>query len=216
MKDVKEFLQDLKQNNNKEWFDENRSKYEAARKTVESLATELINEVSIFDPDMIGLAGKDVVFRIFRDVRFSLDKTPYKTHFGIFIAKGGKNAGNAGYYLHLDPDETFIGAGCHLPQTEALKKIRDAIDYDATVILNYLNDPILSKKYKLDDISLKKAPKGYEEYHENIALLKLKSHTIGTEALKIAWDKENIKKITIEIFRDLSEYVKYFNIALTR
>ena len=103
MQEVLNFLSELKENNNKEWFDQNRNRYEACRKKVLFLTELVIHEIAKFDPEIGILEPKNCVFRIFRDVRFGLDKTPYKTNMGSYIAKGGRKSIGAGYYLHIEP-----------------------------------------------------------------------------------------------------------------
>ena len=110
MKKVLQFLQELTENNNREWFNDNRKRYEESRDKIFFLTDVFINEIKKFDPEITGISPKDCVYRIFKDVRFSKDKLPYKTNFGSFIAKGGRKSPDAGYYLHIEPDEFFIGA----------------------------------------------------------------------------------------------------------
>src|SRR5258706_9723203 len=102
------FLKALKSNNNKEWFDKNKDKYLAAKENVENLVDGLIKSFSAFDKSLAGLKAKDCVFRIYRDVRFAKDKRPYKTNMGASISAGGKKAEVAGYYIHIEPGNSFI------------------------------------------------------------------------------------------------------------
>lgn len=99
------FLSDLKENNNREWFAENKHRYEETKTDFEALSQSLINEIARFDEDIKHITAKECVFRIYRDTRFSLDKTPYKTHYGVFIAAGGgRKSVRGGYYLHLNQE----------------------------------------------------------------------------------------------------------------
>ena len=105
------FLTDLRQNNNREWFQANRSRFEAARLDMESLASRMIEQISAFDADVASLEPAKTVFRQYRDVRFSADKTPYKVDMGAFFNKGGKHINNAGYYIHLEPGKSLYAGG---------------------------------------------------------------------------------------------------------
>ena len=112
-KSTLEFLADLKQNNYREWFQKNRKRYEGARDNFESFVQTIIDNISVFDPILKGLEVKSCTYRINRDIRFSPDKTLYKSHLGAFIVRGGKNNGNrlAGYYIHVEPGGNSMVAG---------------------------------------------------------------------------------------------------------
>ena len=124
---VIQFLNELSENNNREWFQKNKKWYDESREKVLFLTEVVINEIRKFDPDVPLLEPKDCLFRIFRDVRFSHDKSPYKTNFGSFIAKGGRKSSYAGYYFHIEPSGSFVGGGIYMPAAEPLKAIRDYI-----------------------------------------------------------------------------------------
>ena len=108
---VLDFLNQLKTNNNREWFQENKKWYEAAKKEVETFVTAMITSISAIDPALQTPAMKDCMFRIFRDVRFGADKSPYKTNFGAFIARGGRKSNFPGYYFHFEPGQCMLAAG---------------------------------------------------------------------------------------------------------
>src|ERR1041384_4820638 len=141
------FLKALKKNNNKEWFDKNKDKYLAAKENVENTVSDLIKTFSVFDKKLAGLNAKDCVFRIYRDVRFAKDKRPYKTNMGASINAGGKKAEVAGYYLHIEPNNSFIAGGRWMPESDHLKKIRQEIDYNGKVLRKILNDKTFKKYY---------------------------------------------------------------------
>lgn len=173
------FLKELKQNNNKPWFDENRNAYEVAKKDFENLAQQLIHAVAQFDKSIAHLQPKDCMFRINRDVRFSKDKRPYKTNFGMSISKGGKKGISAGYYLHLEPGESFVGGGMWMPMPSELKKVRQEIDYNWNEFQQIVQAKDFKKVYgdvdKSAEYTLSRPPKGYEEDNAAIEYLKLKS-----------------------------------------
>jgi uncharacterized protein (TIGR02453 family) len=125
-----QFLQSLQKNNNKPWFDENRKKYESAKENFAEFVEALINGIAAFDPTIQNLTAKNCMFRINRDVRFSKDKSPYKTNMGASISKGGKKINLAGYYFHCEPGKSFAAGGFYMPMAPELAKIRQEIDYN--------------------------------------------------------------------------------------
>jgi len=133
MEKVLSFLTDLRSNNNKEWFDANKVRFLEAQSIFNNFIGELLVGIGEFDPSVRNLQLKDCVYRIYRDLRFSKDKTPYKTHMGGFIAPGGKCGGRAGYYFHIEPKEAdylgghILSAGVYMPTPKALKSIREEI-----------------------------------------------------------------------------------------
>jgi uncharacterized protein (TIGR02453 family) len=171
------FLNELKDNNQKAWFDANKKTYETAKKDFEAIVKYLIEEVISFDKDIEGMEPKNCIFRINRDVRFSADKSPYKTNFGASIQKGGRKSGLGGYYIHLQPGgESFLAGGIYMPMPPELAKIRQEIDYNGTEIKAILADKDFVKYFgELWGEKVKTAPKGYKADHPEIELLKQKS-----------------------------------------
>jgi uncharacterized protein (TIGR02453 family) len=176
MREVLDFLSQIKENNNREWFEQNKEWYQACRKKVVFLTELLIHELGKFD-DEIGVQDPNqCVFRIYRDVRFREDKTPYKTHFGTYIAKGGRKSIHAGYYLHIEPGASFVGGGSWSPPADALKAIRTEIFDHPEEFKQMVNAPSFRKVYSdFYDDKLKQAPKGFPKDFADIDLLKYKS-----------------------------------------
>ena len=137
------FLKNLAKNNNKVWFDNHRNEYLESKKDFENFISALIKETSKFDSDIKELQIKDCVFRINRDIRFSKNKTPYKTNMGASLDRGGKKSVFAGYYFHMQPGgKSFIAGGIWMPMAPELKKIRQEVDYcfdEFKVIVNNKN-----------------------------------------------------------------------------
>lgn len=181
MQDVLNFLSELKENNHKEWFDLNRERYQECRQKVIFLTELLIHEVGKFD-DEIGVQDpKSCIFRIFRDVRFSNNKTPYKTNMGSYIAKGGKKSINAGYYLHIEPGASFVGGGSWSPPADALKAIRTEIFDHPEEFKQLISSESFRKVYpEMYDDKLKTGPKGFPKDFPEIELLKYKSFAFGS------------------------------------
>ena len=174
-----EFLNLLKHNNNKEWFDKNRSMYVAAKANFESFVQNLIHEIIDFEPLLKGLEAKNCIFRINRDIRFSNDKSPYKTNMGAFIVRGGKQNGDkyTGFYFHIEPGKSMLAGGAYMPPAQWLTAIREKIDDDPEQLLDIINNPDFIKYFgQLEGEKLKKAPKGFTPDHKYLDLLKFKSY----------------------------------------
>lgn len=201
------FLKALKNNNNKPWFDVHRKDYELAKTDFTTLVNALITGISKFDPTVNHLTAKDCMFRINRDVRFSKDKSPYKTNMGASINKGGKKINCAGYYIHCEPGQCFIAGGFYMPMPPELSKIRQEIDYsfsDWKKIINQKN----FKKYFPNGVqgidTLSRPPKGYDENNPAIAYLKMKGFIVS-HSLK---DTELQTKATINTIVKIAEAIK--------
>ena len=172
------FLSGLKLNNEREWFNNNRSRYEEARKNFEAFVQAVISEIVKFDPIYKGLEAKSCIFRINRDTRFSHDKSVYKTNFGAFMVRGGKKNGDRfpGYYFHIEPGSSFAAGGAYVPPTPWLNALREKIGENAHELIRIVNNKEFKKYFgALDGEKLKTAPKGYPRDHPYIELLKMKS-----------------------------------------
>jgi len=176
-----EFLKDLADHNNRDWFQENKGRHDEARNNVLEFVGELIEGLSKVDitvsPD---LDPKNCVMRIYRDVRFSKNKTPYKNNFGAGISQQGKNFNGPGYYLHIHPEECFVAGGCWMPEAGMLKLIRQEIDYTGKDFREIIDNRDFKKYFGEPDqeYKLKTMPKGYSAEHPEIEYLKLKSFTV--------------------------------------
>lgn len=187
-----DFLNKLKKNNNKEWFDRHRPLYEAAKKDAQVFIDELIASISKFDSAVKHLEAKKCMFRINRDIRFSKDKTPYKINIGASISPGGKGSFTAGYYIHLQPGASFLAGGMWQPEAPLLHAIRQEIDYNAKEFKKIISHKDFKKCFGAlsDEDKLKTVPKGYDKTHPEIELLKNKSFIVVHD-LK---DKEVLSK----------------------
>ncbi len=194
------FLKAIAKNNNREWFEKNKPKYLDAKVQFEDFLELLHKELIKFDESLGGLNPRKMGFRIYRDVRFSKDKRPYKVNMGAGFSPKGKMDQEPGYYIHLEPgNKSFIAGGFYMPDAEKLAKIRQEIDYSADKFLKILKSKQFKKYFEgLDDFDkLKTAPKSYPKDHEHIDLLKHKSfvvsHAFTDEEVK---DKKFIKQVT--------------------
>lgn len=183
-----QFLKDLNKNNNREWFSENKDRYLAAQANVAEFVELLIEETGKFDAEIQKLDAKNAMFRIYRDTRFSLDKTPYKTNFGASLGMGKGNR-ISGYYLHIEPQKSFLAGGVYHPESAVLKQIRAEIAANQEEFLAILNQNEFRNNFRglsVED-KLKRVPAGYDKDHPMAEFLKLKSfnviHPISDEAL---------------------------------
>lgn len=174
MKKALDFLKKLKKNNSRDWFEAHRDAYAEAKAEMEIMVGEFIGSWSAHDPSVQTLTAKESLFRIFRDVRFSKDKLPYKTHFGAYISPGGKKSVLPGYYLHIEPGGNFLAGGLWMPDAEALRKVRQEIDYQG----NELHQLLTEKKFKSvfggleKGHQLKTTPRLYDKSHPHIDYLR--------------------------------------------
>jgi uncharacterized protein (TIGR02453 family) len=209
------FLNQLKKNNNKPWFDAHRGDYDKAKKDFEQFIQQVIDRHSKNDPTLNTLVAKDCMFRINRDVRFSKDKSPYKTNFGASINRGGKKSLQAGYYFHLEPGQCFAGGGIWMPMPEELKKVRQEIDYNFGEFKKIIGSRAFKSTYKELDRSkeflLSRVPKGYEADNPAAEYLKLKSYIAMVEFK----DKEVTSKAlvtkTVNAFKALQPLIEFIN-----
>jgi uncharacterized protein (TIGR02453 family) len=178
-KDTLQFLEDLKANNNRDWFLDNKKRYESFKKDLHQLIGDLLDAMKPLDPSLEMLEVKNCTFRINRDIRFSKDKSPYKSHVGIWISSGAKGMNRSGYYVQIEKGASFIAGGLYCPEPEDLKKMRKEIAYFHDDLEAILNEKKFKKEFKDFDRNekntLKNPPRGYEKDHPAIELLKLKS-----------------------------------------
>ncbi|PTN10571.1 DUF2461 domain-containing protein [Mangrovibacterium marinum] len=215
MKAVFEFLTELKENNNRDWFNAHRQAYEQAREQMLFLTDILIQEVRRFDTDIPVLNARDCLFRIFRDVRFAKDKSPYKTNMGSFIAPGGRKSELGGYYIHLEPGASFVGGGVWCPSPDVLRAIRQEIYESPESFKEVLHDTDFHQYFP--DImgeKLKTAPKGFDKEFADIDLLRPKSYAFGHSLTDEEVLSENLVEEAIDMFRQLSFMNRFLNDAI--
>ena len=211
------FLQQLNENNHKVWFDENHKLYEVAKQDFELFINEVLVANIAQIPELEGRKAKDCIFRIFKDVRFSKDKIPYKNNFGAGFGKGDKKAHSAGFYVHLQPgNKSFVAGGIWMPEAADLKAIRQEIDYGFADFTAIVQKPSFKKMFgELDQSEkLKKCPKDYSDDNPALEFLKLKSFTVGTPLS----DKEMLSKTAVAqiatIVKEMKPFVDFLNKAI--
>lgn len=210
------FLKDLKRNNNKPWFDKNRAAYENAKADFIAFIQSVIDQHGKRDSNIKNLTARECLFRINRDIRFSKDKSPYKTNFGASINKGGRKAfDSAGYYFHLEPGNSFVGGGIYMPMPDMLKKVRQEIDYN----LKDFKKIIAGRKFKSvygdlnrsEEFSLSRVPKGYETDNPAAEFLKLKSFIAMTRLSDKDLTSKDLVKKAVAAFDALQPLIEFLN-----
>lgn len=215
-KNLLDFLVALKENNNREWFASNKSWYDKSKKELDVFIEKVIVSFGQFDKEIAYLEPRDCTYRIYRDTRFSPDKTPYKTNMGAFFVKGSKNSGNAGYYFHIEPGNIMLAGGVYMPSPEILKKIRTEIYENIDEFIEIVNSKEFVKTFgRLDnEMVLKKTPKDFPGDFEHIEYLKYKSYTVSTSITENVLHSDNLIVEIIRVFKTLQPFNKFLNDAI--
>lgn len=212
MKKLLSFISDLKENNNREWFEANKSRYLEIKEMHEDFVQKVINGITAFDAEYGKLTAKECVFRIYRDVRFSTNKEPYKTHIGAYIAPGGRKSQKPGYYVHLEPGNCFAGGGVYMPQPDVLKKIRNEIYYNFDEFSKIMDDKNFKKHFKgLFEDKLSRPPKDFDASHPGIEYLKYKSYFVDKEIPEdIVLSDKFVPAVveTLKVVKPLNDFLK--------
>lgn len=212
METILAFLRELKKNNNREWFQANKNWYQEAKLAFEGIVAEVINGISVFDKDIGLLNPKDCVFRIYRDVRFSKNKDPYKTHMGAAFCKGGRKSGYAGYYIHIDPDASFSGGGVWQPEPGILKSIRyEIFHFPGEFKKIIMEDSFIERYGQMSGEKLKRPPKDFPKDFKDIELLKYKSYVVGNDIQTDQLTSEGFLSFVIDSFRIMNPFIAFLN-----
>ena len=207
-----QFLRTLEKNNNREWFNENKTTYKEAQQDVISFVEKLIEEMGVFDEEIGKADAKKSLFRIYRDTRFSKDKSPYKTNFGASLGMG-KGSQKAGYYLHIEPGKSFLAGGIYMPESSVLKEIRKEISAFGEEFLAIVEKDDFRNYFRglsVED-KLKKVPQGFEKDDKMAEFLKLKhyivTHPVSDEQLL----NENAAKEFAKIYKSMKPLNDFLN-----
>ncbi|MDE7069725.1 MAG: DUF2461 domain-containing protein [Alistipes sp.] len=220
MERVVEFLTLLHENNDKAWFDAHKEMYKRALSRFEEFTAGLIDGIAAFDPSVRGLTVKDCTYRIYRDTRFSADKTPYKTHMGAFVAPHGKKGGYAGYYFHVEPawDERswsrghLLITGLHCPQPEVLRSVREEIAENGAEFEASIRE---AEGFVLDESNkLKRLPRGYDADTPYAEWLKLKEVYVTERVSPDFMRDRNLLGNTLHEFRKTRHFADLLNRAV--
>ncbi len=209
------FLKELDNNNNKEWFEKHKPRYQSLKEDFEIFVADLINDISKSDPLVKNLEPKKCIYRIYRDVRFSKDKTPYKTNFGAAISYGGRKSQYAGYYMHIEPgNKSMFAGGVYHPEGKVVHDIRQEIDYNVDEFKGIIRSKSFKKYFPelWSGDQLKTAPKGYPKDHPDIDILKNRSflvlHEIEDSVIK---DEQALNKEIITAAKELKPFLDFLN-----
>lgn len=218
MKNVMNFLNEILVNNNRPWFQEHKDLYLKAQNRIHELAVELIDGISKFDASIKNLSVSDCTYRIYRDIRFSTDKRPYKTHMGIYVCPGGKKSGLAGYYIHFEGDNAeYLGCnglftGLWNPDKNALKNIREDICYDGASFEKAINK---ARNFTLDtSCSLTKTPKDFPKDTPHDYLLRLKQYNLIQRIPDDILHSDNMIEWALEEFKTSLDFNNILNRAV--
>lgn len=213
--DTFKFLKDLAKNNNKEWFTANKKRYDTAKADFELFVAELIQQVAKFDPAIGTLDAKKCIFRIYRDTRFSKDKTPYKINMGAnFSASPSKIHDHAGYYIHIEPGKSFLAGGAYEPQTPWINKIRQEIDYNTKDFKKLITAASFKKNFgEIQGEKLKTAPKGFPKDHPELSLLQYKSFLLVHNCDDKLVQSDGFMKHLTDVYKSMKPFNDFLNRA---
>jgi uncharacterized protein (TIGR02453 family) len=215
MKELLSFLKDLKENNTREWFQKNKERYEKINAKHHDLVANLIGGISKFDNDIGLLNPKDCVFRLYRDTRFSTNKDPYKTAIGAVFSNGGRKGVNAGYYLHLEPGNSFIGGGLWRPEPAVLKAIRYEVYNSPNEFVEILEKTSFKKWFRqLEGEKLQRPPKDFPADFQHLEIIKHKSFVVSYPLADIQVVSENLITIGLEAFAEMKDFIAFLNRAV--
>lgn len=210
-----DFLKDLSINNNREWFNEHKDYYLKAQQEFENLLTAIIERISLFDEDIRGVQAKDCTYRIYRDTRFSLDKTPYKNHIGGYINAKGKKSMHCGYYVHLELDNCMLAGGSICVPSNILKALRQSVYDNIEEYISIVEDPAFKKYFPIvGETFLKTAPKGFPKDFEYIDYLKCKEFTCAYKVDDKFFLEENMLNHVSDAFKQFKRFGDFTNYTI--
>jgi len=216
-KSILKFLEGLKQNNSREWMQDYKKEYLEQKETFNEIVQNIIEGLSGIDQNLLGLEPKDCMFRLNRDIRFSKDKSLYKTHFGAYMAKNGRKSMLPGYYLHLEPgNKSMLASGLYQPGSDLLTRVRQEIDYNGKALVSIVESDSWEKEFgALEGEKLTNAPKGYNMDHPMIDYLQLKSFMGVLRVKDTAVTDNAFTEDSIEVFKKMHPLVKFLNTAIS-
>lgn len=208
------YLKALSRNNNRDWFEAHKAQYLEAKTDFENFISQVIVQLSKAEPRYKGLEAKKCIFRIYRDVRFSKDKSPYKTHLAAYFHTGTKQNEGAGFYIHIKPGNSFIGGGRYVPDAASLRKIRQEIDYNTEEFKKIISNKNFKKQFsELQNIKLKTAPRDYPKDHPDIELLKYTSFIVSKPMTDATVTGKQLMKEVTASFSTMKPLLDFLNRA---
>ncbi|NOU17015.1 MAG: DUF2461 domain-containing protein [Bacteroidales bacterium] len=212
MKSALDFLVALKANNDRDWFNANKDWFQKSAEEFKEFTNSLILGINEFDDFVGSIDPKDCIFRVYRDVRFSANKAPYKTNFGAYIARGGRKSPYAGYYFHLDTESSFASGGIYMAAPDVMKRIREDIDLYADEFLAIVNNKKFKETYQFfDEEKLKRVPQGFDKDSPVAEYFKFKHITPYHSLSEKDITDKNLLKNTLVVFKEMKPLVDFLN-----
>lgn len=211
MDEIFRFLRELRENNNREWFQANKEWYLRVKAKHEAFINQVIEVLAKREPDVEGLEAKDCTYRIYRDMRFSPDKTPYKTHIGAYMVRGGKKSPRAGYYIHLEPDHCLFGGGIWCPELSLLKALRQDVHDNIEEFTGIVEDPKFSKYYVVEGEKLKNVPAPFPKDFAGGEWLKFKSYTVSNYVPESFFKGEHVIEHIVDRLMLMQPFNRFLN-----
>lgn len=210
-----QFLNDLSANNNREWFNEHKEEYKQAQQEFEILLTAIIERIALFDESIKGIQAKDCTYRIYRDTRFSPDKTPYKNHFGGYINAKGKKSDHCGYYVHIQDGNCLLAGGSICPEPKLLKALRQAVYDNIDEYREIVEDPAFKKYFPvIGESRLKTMPKGFPKDFEYGDYLKPKDYSCGYVVPNDFFLAPDFLDKAEDVFRQMKRFADFNNFTI--
>lgn len=210
-----DFLRKIAENNNREWFNEHKDEYLSAREAFESMVSELIPRIAMFDPSVQYLTVKDCTYRFYRDIRFSPDKSPYKRHFGAYINAKGKKAFQGGYYMHIEPDNCMIAGGAYCLPNNVLKAVRESICDQPETFHKIVSESKFHNLFPvIGESSLKTLPKGFPKDFPYPEYLKCKDYSCFHMVDNNFFNQADWLNKTAEAFETMKPFLDFVNEAI--
>lgn len=210
------FLKAVEENNNLEWMNKNRDLYYMVRDNFHEFVKKLIEETSKLDKRIGSLSIKDATFRFNKDIRFTKDKSPYKTNFWVIICEEGKHWNDAGYYVDIGPGKSFIGGWMYLPPRAVAERVRIYIAKHYKQLQKIINVPAFKKIFgSILWEQYKRIPKGFDPSHKAGELLKMKSRYLGHDISDKSVLNPDFEKYCLSVFKIMKPFNDFLNKART-
>jgi len=209
------FLRQLSMHNNREWFNNHKSDYETAKTDFEALLTMIIARISFFEPEVMHLEAKDCTYRIYRDLRFTQDKTPYKTYFGGYVCARGKKSLHCGYYVHIEPGSCMLAGGGWCPSSAMLKAIRQSVIDNIDEFRSIVEAPKFKRYYPIIGMDhLKMAPKDFPKDFPYMQYIKPKDYIVCYQITDNFYKEPDFIDNIIDAFKQLKPYNDFLNYTI--
>ena len=210
-----QFLRELSRHNDREWFNAHKDWYKQAQADFDLLLTGVIVRIAAFDESVRGIQAKDCTYRIYRDTRFSPDKTPYKTHFGGYINAKGKKSDHCGYYVHLQPGNCMLAGGSYCPPAPLLKAMRQAVYDNIDEFRSIVEDPAFRQYFPvIGENFLKTAPKGFPKDFPYLKYLQCKEYTVYCGLPDDFFESAGFLDRMDDIFRQMKRFADFMNYTI--